>query len=441
MIDVITTYSNALKAHEIMVNSQITTQRWHQILKTLVILSVAWVYMGAPDYLHNTYPQTPQPAMFAIAMLAVISVYSIFMRCSQSSSDHSKKTWLPADFFRTRSSLFLWMFCFIVLAWLSLHIHGANSVATEDLTRRISATIFLCALLVLVSEKNTRNAVLIGMVIGALCLSVTIYLGTLRIAFFSPGYLRMGGLYLNANGAAYALVCALWVGSQIIHIIRWRNVFQTLILIALLMTMSRSGLIAAAFIMLALCYQRKAAVLKLTLNFTLLAIIAIGAIWYQGGFHPDSIVTKNLQARLDIDFKTEAGSSEIQLSGAAGERAQLAQDAIERFTDNIWLGSGVNPVGGEQSHNELLSFAAKHGVLGILLFLAFWVVCLRAGLPIGLAAGFFIIAMFDHSFFYARYILLTLACALDFKGWNLSLRNSRPNVSLPETCAQSSKVL
>lgn len=382
------------------------------------IILGAVIYSGLPDYLKLTGVSNIPSFFYGLLLIAALILRSSFGAVSLS-IDGAQICICKII------SIIGWLVLFVLFGVISVVYHDANLYATQDLARRISAAVFFGCLLFFVGfqkELTTEQKsayclirnLMWAVVFGGGLLAVSVLLGVYQLAFITPGSCRQGGFYMNANGAAYALTLSIWFSSRVIESATWRALFQAFLIFALLLTMSRSGYIAAAIIFTSLCIARKVDAWIFLKALTLILFLGVAVAWAQGEFSKGSCLWN---AVMDRTIKFEVGGDGepnrgVVLDVGSAERLKLGMEAWNKFKENVFFGSGIDAEKGERSHNQFLASLSQHGLGGGALFVGFWMLVIWAGVPKSVAAGLFIVSMFDHNFFYNRYVLIVVICGI-----------------------------
>jgi O-antigen ligase len=260
-----------------------------------------------------------------------------------------------------------------------------------------------------------------GMALGLLVTIVTIGIDVVRPHTFTLEELEgPSGLAQNPNGGAFValllMVCALdWKKPTF----KWRDILViALAFIAIFLTSSRSGILAAGIVGLVYLYKilkanRQAAKIKAALSFMFLMGLLVSAVYHfvESGLVYDGGSSK-FSRLLDMD-------AEILRFGdiASLERIDAVDRSLRIISERTALGMGTGyvysmPVG---PHNMYLARWVDNGLIGMLSYLwlisAAFVVNWRnrnpEGMVIALVVLFF--GFFSHNVLEDRTILLLMA--------------------------------
>ncbi len=376
----------------------------------LIVLLTMWVFMGGGEYLYLVYGSIVAPSFYAMVLVVALALGFWLNGGSGDERLAGRET-------------VVWYFCYFLIGVVAIVIFGGNAYSIENLERRLSAFVFVGALTFFVRNKWIKKYVVIGAKLGGVGLTVSVALGFLSIGFVSSVSCRSGGFLVNPNGAAYGMVCAfliscLWKKEQ------WRDsALQAFFGVGILLTMSRSGIFAAALGMYFMWRSGQCDVRKVALAGSIFSLILLMASLVLPNFNNNECVEFGLYDRISGYFPVSVSRGIFEKNhGFAGgdasgnERIALAKEAIENFRKNWFLGGGVSPIYGERSHNQLLALLSEHGLWGGGLFLCFWLCAGRSGVPRGVLWVDLFLCMFDHSIFFPRFYLITLVSAFSLSG-------------------------
>jgi hypothetical protein len=208
---------------------------------------------------------------------------------------------------------------------------------------------------------------------------------------------RAGGLYVNANVAGFAIVFGLAIAVRAVSP-RWHMPLLVVATAGVFATFSRGAAICLAALLPLLVWRRHIRAGRLSL---LVVLVAIGISVDGGDFRrfldARGILTADTSARLELE-QDDSG------------RAGLARNAWEMFLDAPFAGNGLGAT--LESHNQFLTLAGDHGLVGLLLFpaLALALVLANPG-ALPLALVLLLAGVFSHNLLDDRTILIALALA------------------------------
>ena len=383
------------------------------IVRSAVVLAVVFFLVKADIYLflEGILPVAPS-TLFLIASIPILYVFTI-------RSLHTRR--LPPAFSDCRHVILP----FAVLVLFSL---VGILVRTPDIPPDMRTLffpvldifVFLIGIL-LASMKFRRSVWRTGLFLGLLVTIVTIAIDVIRPHTFTLQELEgPSGLAQNPNGGAYValllMVCALdWEKPTF----KWRDVLViALAFVAIFLTASRSGILAAGIIGLVYLVRtwkmiRAAAKRKTASFFLFFLVLLVSATYFflESGPVFDDESTK-FSRLLDMD-------AEILRFGdsASLERLDAVDRSLRIISERTAFGMGTGyifsmPVG---PHNMYLARWVENGLIGLLSYLwlisAAFIVNRRNRNTEGMVIAFVVIffGFFSHNLLEDRTILLLLA--------------------------------
>lgn len=307
---------------------------------------------------------------------------------------------------------FLLMLAGVSLSWLNALSLGASLVETVKWLEMLALYWLAAALL---PTRQLKWVVLTILLTGLTQAGLGLYQFIFKVG--PEGFLLFGGRFLRAYGtfaqpnpyAGYvglilplALVVALWAwfdGRSQRSFLKSRLLRTALfslplagMLAALLASQSRSawlGFMSATVVVLAL-YNRKTAAILTAAIFAGATLLLLGT-FETGLTQLDAVGGAVLQRLVDAgSIFTITDISAIQVTDAnfaTIERLAHWQAAQEMWRDHLWLGVGfgnyavvyplyaigrwLDPLG--HAHNYLLNIGAEAGLVGIIVYLIFWI--------------------------------------------------------------------
>ncbi len=301
-----------------------------------------------------------------------------------------------------RSPLLVWAgaFFLVTTVWAVSTVSSPfDSPALRAYYRSVG---FLAAFAVIFDDPRARRVgalTVAAAVVFASCLNLAELFEVVR--FSGQEDLRVagrsGGLYVNANDCGTAIVFGMAVAIGSIPR-AWRIPLLVIGAAGVAATFSRGAAICLAALIPLLVWRKQVRLLPAAL-----VCVLVGGLWFARGdstvhfLDKSGLLTADTSARLHLE-QDDSG------------RVELAQDAWRMFLDAPLLGNGLGAT--VQAHNEFLTLAGDHGILGLLLFPAL-ALALAASNPgavpfslVLLVAGFF-----SHNLLDDRASLLAMALA------------------------------
>lgn len=283
---------------------------------------------------------------------------------------------LPILMFRWRrivtreTGMLAFVLLYLIFAMTGFLNSSQSAIAEQVFQAMLLTVLFLSMSTVAFSSPRAIElglyAVVYVVIVGAVFNFVDILLpGTLHMAAW-----RAEGIQSNPNAAAIALVLGMMASLSMVTP-RWRGAFVWLVSVAVLLTLSRSGIIVLTLAIVIALYQRLIGWRTLVAA----AVAAFGAFFVAiqllSDVLPlpiDSIRNLVVDDRLSWVVYGEKDHSLV-------EREELVYAGIELFSNEFWLGAGVGATKEWaypfSPHNAYLMFAAEHGIAGLLIIPAF----------------------------------------------------------------------
>ncbi len=319
-----------------------------------------------------------------------------------------------------RASVLLWPFLLFLagigLSWLKALSLGASLVETIKWVEMLVLYLFVVALL---PARHVKWVVVVLLLTGMAQALLGLYQFIFKVG--PEGFLLFGGRFLRAYGtfaqpnpyAGYlglvlplALALTIWGLTDFrveISDLGWRNrskIFMLLLLslplglllIALFASQSRGawmGFIVAAAVTFTIYNKKTAALMtSMVLAGTIIALVGafdLNLLRFNTSY---DLITQRVVDALSIFTITDVATIEVNDANFAMiERLAHWQAAREMWRDHPWLGVGfgnypavypayavgrwLNPLG--HAHNYLLNIGAETGLVGITVYLIFWI--------------------------------------------------------------------
>jgi len=305
-----------------------------------------------------------------------------------------------------------WILCYLLLSGVYLIAVSDDEVAMRVFWDRLRDCSVLWLSFVTFARSSTAfqvglRAVFVGTILGSI-LNYTDFFqpGTILPSWhetYNPG--RSAALHLNPNGAGMALLFGLMLSVRLIST-RWRLAFIVGVGGAILVTFSRSAILALGLLVFLLLplkgelTSRQVITLLLGLGSIFLLVSSLEVISALAAGRGMNEV--NLLQRLEW-FQSLGREGDF----SSDQRLQVAEAAWKSFLDSPLWGHGLSErdflVAGVGSHNIYLQHLAQHGVLGLFLFPTVVFIAARSAPPsirlsfvsIQLFSGFFSHNMLD----------------------------------------------
>lgn len=312
------------------------------------------------------------------------------------------------------SPLAAWAVIAVFVATIGFLRSSQSAIALERYVDICGGAAFLLLMVFLFADAESLAASRTTLVA---CVIVSVTLNAYDIShpfIFSPILGRAGGLYVNPNISALALVFGLIVTIDVVPS-KWRAIYVVVVGLGVALTLSRAGVLLWGMVSFFLVVRRRVEWRRLAVT---VAMVSLGLwMWLIIGGHLEQVIEAVGGIRnLPLDRLT--------MTAAAGDvsartRHEVAWAAARLFEKNPIIGAGLGatsewalPV---SAHNMYLRLAAELGVAGVVLFPAL-------GIAAGLAAkgghrftshlyavAWFVAGMFSHNLLEERPELVTLA--------------------------------
>ena len=371
-------------------------------LIALFLIISTIILSGISEYINATYIPSVQPVIWAIIWV-FICLFIYF-------SELKFKTHCFLETILVEPMVW-WVAVYLIFACLSICLHGVNAYSVEESLRRFSSMGLLLTAIISLHSYRIKALLLCASFHAGWILALTVILSFLRIFFINSQHCQAAGLYLNPNAAACALSCLLLVNSSSSNRKISFSWYEILLITALLLTMSRSGILIGLTCVFLILYQYHLNVTRFAIRVvlsvtTVLFILCISSPWNSEAY----ICAKNaFKNRLEFLTIIPSPENDMRDKTSAGLRIDLAKKALSSFASNPIFGSGFDEsLKSGRSHNFLLELISQHGIFGFFLFISFFYI-------LGKRIGFlwvlpiFFIGFFDHAPLYNRTILFSLA--------------------------------
>lgn len=280
-------------------------------------------------------------------------------------------------------------------------------------------------------KKSTSIFILFGVIIALQCILAYFFIRTNGYANYGdPFYKKYFVIPIGAtNDASAALIPLFIVGDQVIPKFKLRFLYAVLMLTAVFLCKSRTGMIlcvAYLFYKLFIAERGKHSIIK---KIMILCIPAIGILflpWFINSSLGSSV------KELFLGFSEEGQGLNALFSG----RLSLFGDVLEHISHHLIFGNGVSyeKLGFMRTHNVFLQMAYENGLVGLMFFIVFLVVCIKTVYKVKdvnnyyhafyIATPFILInAMVEESMltnFMIMFVLLFIASMVEMKEEELS---------------------
>jgi O-antigen ligase len=296
---------------------------------------------------------------------------------------------------RNQWQLFIWSIGFAIIALLS-YLTSEQLPQQSGALHRVLVDVGLLSmfLLMFTGEKEVK-AGLIAMVVVVLVSAANNFLDVVGISSFSIAEGRGAGFYINPNTSGTALALGMILTTPILPE-RYRLYYCLSIGVAIVATFSRSSV----FMWLVGTYGlgqlgllklgRKAVTAMIAGVVTLILFMQFGENVI-ASLDLEKYLSKEARLRLHFEYKTDA---------SAQGRLQVANKSWELIGQSPWIGHGLgsHDVGKTQvePHNMFLLVGVEMGILGVLAYLALFIVLWRNNMGL---SKVFVAALFCASFF------------------------------------------
>jgi len=305
-----------------------------------------------------------------------------------------------------------------------------SEVAWQELRRRSLAMAFMLIVLAVFSNLEAqvwaRRAIFAAVLLGV---------GLNVFELFNPQTFssvigRAAGLYINPNESGVALVLGMILTLGLLPQ-RYRLLFAFAVGAGVALTFSRSAMVGWIISIIVILKIGQINLRRsFVTGFVVVAISLIAAVaqWDKIQYQLEDLGVLNSNVMGRVGWLNQPIASDESALG----RQQVAEIALEKFSDSPVLGQGVGASqkllmveGGVEisSHNQYLNLMVDHGILGffILPLLTLAVTWRARGeikqTGIAFAAFIFYIGFFSHNILEDRFILLafSLMAAMIFK--------------------------
>lgn len=300
-----------------------------------------------------------------------------------------------------------------LLAWAALYFLVTTAWAiwtpavpevVQLLRDRYRSILFLLAFMLLFDEPHARRAGIIAVAIAvgiASVLNVAEFLSLITFADVEGRISgRASGLQINPNASGLAIAFGWAVAAPALP----RPLRPLLLLVAafgIFATFSRGATICLALAMLWLILKRE-----------------LGGKWYVAAALAGALVllTQAMSYVTENELLNPNTSARVRLERGDSDRIALATKAWDIFAKSPVIGNGLGSTvtwdAAVRAHNTVLTLAADHGVLGLILFPALGVALIASRRSSAAYALAFMAAGFtSHTMLESRYALVLTALA------------------------------
>lgn len=360
-------------AGRVLASSQVCVPDWKRVyVSVLTAIAASVAYLDLANYYSVLTDGALLPKYVYYAMAVAIAPLIVA---------HSRmlRSYLATPFIFWTVAMVLLNF----MHWLFQSVGGDSDAAGMTLTR--IQYLVLSALIGCLFIQ--ARPVLLGWVFVGLALILT---ALQLIDFFFPGTIvpfgtegvvlgRAGSTLINANKAAESLVLLAVLGVAVLRP-AWRIWLLMLVLPGVLLTFSRSGMVAWSVVLIAgfgfRLFPRSAYVLVLL--FIPLAVSTAAGVLGLILSYVDIDALDNVYDRVMFFLTLETSDNSTQ------ERLSVAHFAVESFLSQPVFGNGAGythfwGATGQAPHNQHLLMLAEYGAVGYALFLWLILLLFRGG--------------------------------------------------------------
>lgn len=312
-----------------------------------------------------------------------------------------------------------WMLFFLLISLVWFIASGMSEVVVSVFLKRVMAILVFSFFLFIFSggkklQNWARRALLLSVCITILSVIYEFFFPFSLVPNFSeyanPG--RSAGFYVNANHCGAALVFGMIFSVGLLPS-KYRGVYVLSVLIAVLLTFSRSALVG--WLLVCLAFVKVNILNKRVLLFI---ILGLGIIYFL--LLPLHLNFIHSQDRINVTNIIERLNwihNPFKLSDASSaERKYVIKLAWKMFMDSpLWgngIGSALTWVNKQSTHNMYLYFMMDHGFIGffILPFFVISVIWKARGAAKQIALPFLVFSLFwgivSHNIMGAYYFLI-----------------------------------
>ncbi len=310
--------------------------------------------------------------------------------------------------------LVFWCLAYVVLNSAYFLFSSQSAPVLQEFTTRLWSAAFLIVAMLIFATPWGRGT---GARAFALVLIASLMFNLVDIMqpnTFSIVVGRAAGLYLNPNIAAGVIVATMLL---LIASIPARRMLWLLIgSLAVILTLSRGGLISWVVVVMVLLFKRT---IPFTSALRWVAVLAVVVTLLGLAGYLDPIL-QTFTSTTAFASRIAAFSASPGYSGESGDvsipmRLLAAKEAWNLFLAHPLLGAGIGATT-EWSlsiypHNIYLRHLAEHGILGFVIYLSFVAAItwrMPKGVRFAMAAFWLVLGLFDHNVLDNR-ALLTIA--------------------------------
>ena len=416
-----------------MVSSKLKSNNYSQTNKPLVyyqcflaLAAIAIFFTKLDVYLAKRGYVAPLHPIHWISIFTVASI-PIFLVIK------SRINYLPAPLF-TWSAFYLAISCISLLIALPSVPGIPVETTIQDFRTRILATFSLLLMAVIFATGKLsihlwiRRAILIVTFINVFN-NIYEFFYPLSFGMIEGIAGRSTGFYINANESATGLILGMIFSISLISK-KYRFLYGMIVLIGIILTFSRGGLLGWLVTMIMLSKTRiitrkqisiGAIGIVLMLSFLTSEINNISYLTRDDG---SSFFNQDTLTRIEW-MKDPTSASEID----SNSRYRIAEDAWNKFAKSPIIGNGLSSSRdrnsvleidninrfGERPHNIHLVNLVEHGFLGILVFPGLVISTIykakgeTKNIGIVFVTYYLLAGLFSHTILYDNYSLLSLA--------------------------------
>jgi O-antigen ligase len=265
-----------------------------------------------------------------------------------------------------------WCMVFVMLTSLWFAWTVPSEQATIDLKLRLLAPALLVALVALLA---TPAAVRTALRTITACLVIATLLNAYELFHpltFSVVFGRAAGLYMNPNTCASSMVGGMILVMPVLTP-RLRAAVMGMVGIAVLLTLSRGGIVLWGVASLMMIGSRAVRVRHLVLVAVALAVVGVAGLAATNRLATTLNIARIISSQQRVLDRVFRASETVEAGDrSSASRVEVAQVAWGVFEDNPFFGAGVGAVTetriGIAPHNMYLRWAAEYGLVGLLVY-------------------------------------------------------------------------
>ncbi len=276
--------------------------------------------------------------------------------------------------------LLFWCAGYVLLSLVGFFMAPDSEMAWQELRLRAQTVLLLLSLLFVFAHPT---ALLWASRMVAVCVVAAVLINVFEI--FNPMVIndsigRSAGFYLNPNQAGLALVVGMVLSLPIVGG-RYRGLFILLVIVGMVTTISRAGLLVLCLAIGLSLFWRAVKVKQIATAGMLGVVLVVGLLLPRLDAMISYLESVGLSHFVEerVAWFMDPTLGESPYEENTHSRLDAAAEAWERFSQYPFWGHGVGThldmAGGNEdrfatvgSHNMYLSYMVDHGILGALIF-------------------------------------------------------------------------